>query len=508
MDRNVVVSGCYIVRDEQDVLAASLAAAAPFVDEIVVYDTGSVDDTVRIARDAGARVVEGFWDDDFGAARNRALEHCRGRWIVSIDADETLAGEPRAFRKSLWDQTLDMFTVEVRSDSWAQVGRPVLSMANRVFRRDRCRWEGRLHEQVVTRRGQVRTEHQHHLVIEHHGYTAERFATKDKGRRNLDVSLAALAAALERHDLSTIDKMHSDVARSAVVAGDLALAAEHFALIDRTRAQHGTVVSAARSAVPCLTDLGLVAEAAGWIDSLRAIGESVQLTAFLSAHVAKARGDLEEAVRLLTSLEDDDDFYGLAFSRWAGAPKLIECLIDLHRLPEAAGVTLDLVATGESNLAAVQVLQIVAPVEGGLERLVDTLGPALIVQYLGELHSLPAGLGDSFAEVVWTRGQQRAAVLVWAAAAWSTSPVERLITWSLRLREAGLARECPLRRAFADPTSALQRRVLAGSVLMEIGEEDVADDLGDLLGEVEDVEATLVAIARHAPTFAARLVPA
>ena len=44
----------------------------------------------RIARDLGATVIEGYWDDDFSRARNAALEHCSGDWIAWLDADETL----------------------------------------------------------------------------------------------------------------------------------------------------------------------------------------------------------------------------------------------------------------------------------------------------------------------------------------------------------------------------------------------------------------------------------
>ena len=54
-----LLSVCLIVKDEEQLLASCLQSVADVADEIVVYDTGSTDRTVEIARAAGARVVEG-----------------------------------------------------------------------------------------------------------------------------------------------------------------------------------------------------------------------------------------------------------------------------------------------------------------------------------------------------------------------------------------------------------------------------------------------------------------
>src|SRR5579864_7403545 len=85
------VTLCMIVRDEEAVLADCLASARDAVDDIVVVDTGSMDATRRIATDAGARVFDFAWCNDFAAARNEALRHARGDWVLVLDADERLA---------------------------------------------------------------------------------------------------------------------------------------------------------------------------------------------------------------------------------------------------------------------------------------------------------------------------------------------------------------------------------------------------------------------------------
>lgn len=85
-----LISLCMIVRNEERCLARCLESAQPWVDDMVVVDTGSTDGTMAIAREHGALVVEHIWQDDFAQARNVSLEHARGQWILMLDADEEL----------------------------------------------------------------------------------------------------------------------------------------------------------------------------------------------------------------------------------------------------------------------------------------------------------------------------------------------------------------------------------------------------------------------------------
>jgi GT2 family glycosyltransferase/SAM-dependent methyltransferase len=94
------ISLCMIVRDEADRIRACLESARPYVDEIVVVDTGSRDDTMCIARECGAQVIEHAWEDSFSAARNVSLERATGEWILWLDADDVLPPESgRALRE-------------------------------------------------------------------------------------------------------------------------------------------------------------------------------------------------------------------------------------------------------------------------------------------------------------------------------------------------------------------------------------------------------------------------
>jgi tetratricopeptide (TPR) repeat protein len=85
-----MLSLAMIVKNEEAFLGHCLASVRGLVDEMVIVDTGSTDGTVALAREAGARVFHAPWRDDFAAARNEALGHCQGDWILILDADEAL----------------------------------------------------------------------------------------------------------------------------------------------------------------------------------------------------------------------------------------------------------------------------------------------------------------------------------------------------------------------------------------------------------------------------------
>lgn len=81
---------CVIARDEAPRIARLLDSVAGLVDEAVVADTGSHDETAAIARACGARVIEVPWTDDFARARNACLEAAAAHWHLVLDADEWL----------------------------------------------------------------------------------------------------------------------------------------------------------------------------------------------------------------------------------------------------------------------------------------------------------------------------------------------------------------------------------------------------------------------------------
>ncbi len=82
-----------IVKNEAARLPRCLSSVKNVVDELVIVDTGSSDDTVAIAQSFGATVYPWTWTDDFAAARNYGLAQTHGDWILVLDADETLIAD-------------------------------------------------------------------------------------------------------------------------------------------------------------------------------------------------------------------------------------------------------------------------------------------------------------------------------------------------------------------------------------------------------------------------------
>jgi glycosyltransferase involved in cell wall biosynthesis len=81
-----------ITKNEAHNIAACLASVS-FANEWIVVDSGSTDDTARIAERLGAKVVVTTGWPGFGKQKNRALDLATGDWILSIDADERVTPE-------------------------------------------------------------------------------------------------------------------------------------------------------------------------------------------------------------------------------------------------------------------------------------------------------------------------------------------------------------------------------------------------------------------------------
>ncbi len=94
-DNKGTVSLCMIVKNEADDLAKCLSSVKPFVDEMILVDTGSNDNTREIARAFGTKVYDFKWTDDFSEARNFSISKAKGDWIFLLDADEVVS--PRDF---------------------------------------------------------------------------------------------------------------------------------------------------------------------------------------------------------------------------------------------------------------------------------------------------------------------------------------------------------------------------------------------------------------------------
>lgn len=139
------ISAAMIVRNEERFLGDCLRSIVDEVDEIVIVDTGSVDGSCKIAAEHGARIIHRPWTEDFSAARNCALEHASGDWVLYIDADERLeVPAAGALRATVATPGVVAFSLQFQPQAGFTFYREL-----RLFRRDdRIRFHGVIHETV------------------------------------------------------------------------------------------------------------------------------------------------------------------------------------------------------------------------------------------------------------------------------------------------------------------------------------------------------------------------
>ena len=196
-----------ITRDEAAHIAAAIASAG-WADEVLVVDSGSSDDTVTIARRAGARVEIRDWSG-FVDQKNHAAWIASNDWILSIDADERttpgLAEEIRALLATDppargYEMARESFYLGrwIRTTDWYP------DRQLRLYDRRAARWSGRyVHESVAVDGpvARLRGHLQHHPYrdIGHHLATIDRYTTlaarqmHEDGRRVTAPGVAARA---------------------------------------------------------------------------------------------------------------------------------------------------------------------------------------------------------------------------------------------------------------------------------------------------------------------------
>lgn len=173
-----------IARNEAASIERCLLSAKPFVNRMIVLDTGSTDDTVAIAQACGAQVSHLAWTNDFSAARNAALAAADADWNLILDADEWLESGGEHLR-TLGSTPPSIGVICMKNDTDAGDASHLIAWIPRLLPRG-VRYEGRIHEQPVSPLPAGRVP----LVVRHDGYTAAKM--QQKGERNARLLLDEL----------------------------------------------------------------------------------------------------------------------------------------------------------------------------------------------------------------------------------------------------------------------------------------------------------------------------
>ena len=481
-ETGVLVSACLIVKDEEDSLPGCLASLADLADEVVVYDTGSTDSTLALARDAGAVVVEGYWDDDFGRARNSALAHCTGRWILWIDADEVLVGDLTALRGRLASSPAEGYVVLIENESGNGWNSRSVHSACRLFRRSVGSWSGNLHEQVQGPGGRLlAVEDQEDVRILHHGYTDAAMSRRQKADRNLTLARAAVARLADRGTprgpaaREAMAVALTNLARTLFVAGAYAdspgplfeESLEHCAGAEALATNPATRRFALRMGVEDLLALERPDEARTWADRLRRASHNPVLADILTGRILLVQGDNAGAVAFLEGVgprQTDDD--GFEYRAELVAPFRARALSALGRHGEAADVLLAALAAGSCDVHVGAILELLQAAGRSPAELVKAVPSEITRPVLAQVLQLAPEPADAVLEAWWQLQPSELAPLAAAARVARNLPLVRTLDWSARVRERGLAGACPLIVVAGDSSRAPADRVRAAAVAL------------------------------------------
>lgn len=198
-------SVCLMVKNEAKNLPRCLDSIQKLgiMDELIILDTGSTDDTIDIALSYGAKVIipenleEYFVDTKFGPkinfskARNESIRHATNEWLFLCDADEEIVGDSsrlKGFIRHLSDQTEAIaipFEDKQKGKTHVQFPPP------RFFKNGCVKYEGIVHNLPVFKEPGIIFPD---LKVLHYGFDLEGEAKKEKAERTLGLLEAALKA--------------------------------------------------------------------------------------------------------------------------------------------------------------------------------------------------------------------------------------------------------------------------------------------------------------------------
>lgn len=186
-----MLSLCMIVKNEEQNLKKCLSKAKLLVDEIIIVDTGSIDNTKKIASEFTDKVYEFKWCNDFSIARNFSISKATNDWILVLDADEII----ESFEK---EDILDFINTKDNMKTVGRIKRINIiedslgtkkgeERISRLFNKKYFNYEGTIHEQVTHIEKELYNIMSVDITVNHIGYTKEELNRTNKLDRNIDL---------------------------------------------------------------------------------------------------------------------------------------------------------------------------------------------------------------------------------------------------------------------------------------------------------------------------------
>ena len=477
-----LLSACMIAKDEEHCIADAIRSAQALVDEVVLFDTGSQDATVSIAQELGAKVKVIPWRDNFAWARNQALSHCRGKWILWLDADEEVRGDRAELRRYLLEQSdeIEAYGIRIRNEVGSGLDTPTYHRAARLFRRSEGAWHGSLHEMIWTRaRDRTTTMETTNIIeISHKGYLTEFMVAKNKGTRNL-------ALAERGEEFGSPEERDINTARSYLLGGEFKRAFDLARQVIREAGNVAFRVFAYRVAMDALLASGEVSAMAELLEEYEAVDVPRNNVAFYRGRYLQSIGENTSALaefRKITETQADE--FGLEISPESCTPYVASCLAELGRYSEAADVLLASIADGRMDFHLDILLYLLDRASRSYSELCHYVPSSKRSLVYAQLLQIQPQRAEPVVEDMFNADPHNLHCLAVAATLAKSLSIDDALKWSVRLRDRGLERSCPLRAIAVDVERSGSERGRASELLRErFGESDLeASESMSLLG--------------------------
>lgn len=157
---NIPLSVFIIAKNEADRIPLAIASVHAWADEVIVVDSGSDDETVKVSAALGARTLHRDWTG-YGEQKVYAEAQCRNDWVLNIDADEEIGAPLRDEMIALFRATpphaaytlpiLPLYPFQDRGHAWTAFHHPV-----RLYRRSCAGFSASpVHDTVQVKTGTV-----------------------------------------------------------------------------------------------------------------------------------------------------------------------------------------------------------------------------------------------------------------------------------------------------------------------------------------------------------------
>ncbi|WP_058306692.1 glycosyltransferase family 2 protein [Gracilibacillus massiliensis] len=171
-ENSYLISICMMVKNEESNLSRCLQSITPLLDrsdvELIIVDTGSIDNTIEIANKYTKKIFYRKWQDNFSEIRNYSISAANGKWVFIIDADEEFI-ELDKIIKLLNSNDIDNYNaIQLLTNNilYKDGSKTIITPSCRIFKNGNLSYDGAIHNQPIFNGPVYNTN----IYFNHYGY--------------------------------------------------------------------------------------------------------------------------------------------------------------------------------------------------------------------------------------------------------------------------------------------------------------------------------------------------